>query len=495
MSIIKQLGGQTVIYGGGNILSRIVYYLLVSVLLSYLLDGQNAEFGVFGWFYNYAAIFIILFSFRMDTALFRFGSNTENRNNASSTSFTAVLLAAFVLLFIGGFTYKYIAQFTPVPDRPIYVRWFAFILAFDIISLVPYAKLRLDNRAKTFALFKILNVFISTILILFFLYVLPRLPLGLKSLFPDYPYLIDYVFISNLIASFTLLILLLIKVGGLSFKIDRVLLKKMMFYVTPLVIVGVANSIIQYFAVPLIEQYIGKSGEESLAEAGTYDLSRRIANLFAMFITAFNYAAEPFFFKNASASDRHLYYGKICHLFSLIGGLIILCMVFSLDAGIQFMMGESFREGIFVIPILLMGYLFLGLYYNIAIWYKLSDNTKYGALISICGVAIFLAINIIFLPIYGYVVTAWATLITYSFMVGLAYIIGQKKYPIEYPVKKLIINIFIISIGVVISVYLKPHISAFIYYTIGVMTVCLYVAYAYKAEQEEWNTILKIRKT
>lgn len=494
MSRIKQLAGQTVIYGGGNILSKIVYYLLVNVLLSYLLDGQNAEFGVFGSYYAYASVLIVLFSFRLDTALFRFGSEDKNKERAFNTSFTAVIFTALVLIIIGCFTYEYIAPWTIAPDRPIYVRWFAFILAFDIITLIPYAKLRLDNKAKTFAVFKILNVIISIGLIIFFLFLLPRLPDNLQSLFPDYPYLIDYVFISNLIASFLILILLLVKIGGVTFKIEPALLKKMVFYVTPLVVVGIANSLIQYFAVPLQEMFLGLSDEENLTEGGTYEASRRIANLFAMFITAFNYAAEPFFFKNASASDRRLYYGKICHFFSLVGGLVIISMSYSLDI-IQFLMGRSFREGIFVIPILLMGYLFLGLYYNIAIWYKLSDNTKYGALISACGVTVFLAINILFLPLYGYVVTAWATLITYSSMVALAYMIGQKKYPIEYPIKKIFTNIIIISIMVMSSVYLKTMVSTGIYYLLGALTVCLYVLYAYKAEQEEWDTILKIRKT
>jgi len=494
MSRIKQLAGQTVVYGGGNILSRIVYYLLVNVLLSHLLDGKNDEFGVFGSYYAYASVLIVLFSFRLDTALFRFGSEDKNKEKAFNTSFISVIFTALILIVIGCFTYEYIAPWTIAPNRPIYVRWFAFILAFDIITLIPYAKLRLDNKAKTFAVFKIINVLISIGLIFFFIFLLPRLPDSFKSFLPDYPHLIDYVFISNLIASFIILILVLVNVGGVTFKIDTSLLKKMLFYVSPLVVVGIANGLIQYCAVPLQEEYLGLSDNKNLAEGGTYEASRRIANLFAMFITAFNYAAEPFFFKNASASDRVLYYGKICHFFSLVGGLVIISMSYSLDL-IQFLMGKSFREGIFVIPILLVGYLFLGLYYNIAIWYKLSDNTKYGALISTCGVTIFLALNIIFLPQYGYVVTAWATLITYCFMVVLAYIIGRKKYPIEYPLKKIFTNIIIISIMVISSVYLKSVVSPEIYYLMGALTVCLYMWYAYKVEKAEWDTILKIRKT
>ena len=494
MSRIKQLAGQTIIYGGGHILSKVVYYLLVTVLLTKLLDGENLEFGTFSSFYAYSAVLVILFSYRLDTALFRFGTDSEDRQSAYNTSFTAVILSSLILVCIGIFGYEYISVWTVAPDRPIYVRWFAFILAFDIISLIPYAKLRLDNEARKFAIFKILNVLISSLLILFFLFVLRHLPQGLRNWFPSYEHIIDYVFISNLIASFSILLLLFVKVGSVSFKINISLLKKMFFYISPLVIVGIANSFIQYFAVPLQEEFLGNSSDKNLYDAGTYDASRRIAGLFAMFITAFNFAAEPFFFRNASESDRHLYYGKICHFFSLVGGFVIIAMVFSLDL-IQYIIGKSFRESIFIIPILLLGYLFLGLYYNVSIWYKLSDNTKYGAVISILGMIIFLLINIVFLRQFGYVITAWATLVTYSSMVIIAYFLGQKIYPIPYPIKKILINIIIIAAIVAASIFIKQLCPNVIYYVIGAITLCLYMLYAYKVEEKEWNGMLNIRKT
>ena len=147
MNRIKQLAGQTVIYGGGKILSKLVYFLLIHVLLTYLLDGQQEQFGVFGSFYAYAAVFIILFSLRLDTALFRFGTEAQDRVKAFNTSFTAIVFSALVLILIGTCAHNYIAQWTVSPERPIYVWWFAFILALDIISLIPYARLRLDDKA------------------------------------------------------------------------------------------------------------------------------------------------------------------------------------------------------------------------------------------------------------------------------------------------------------------------------------------------------------
>jgi O-antigen/teichoic acid export membrane protein len=494
MNRIKQLAGQTVIYGGGKILSKLVYFLLIHVLLTYLLDGQQEQFGVFGSFYAYAAVFIILFSLRLDTALFRFGTEVEDRIKAFNTSFTAVVCSALVLIVIAVFAHNYIAQWTVSPERPIYVRWFAFILAFDIISLIPYARLRLDDKARAFAFFQILNVVIASFLIIFFLYLLPRLPDSIQSIFPVYESIIDYVFISNLIASFLILILLLINVKGISFSIDKPLLKKMFFYIGPLIIVGIANSFIQYFAVPLQEEYLGGSSKENLSQGGIYESSRRISNLFAMFTTAFNYAAEPFFFKNASKEDRHLYYGKICHFFILVGGLIILGMVVSLDL-LQYLAGASFRESIFVVPILLIGYLFLGIYYNVSIWYKISDNTIYGAIISCCGLFVFMVINIIFLPKYGYVTTAWATPITYGLMVLIAFVLGQKMFPINYPVQKILTKLVVIITLIILLSYIKGLVHNTIYYIIGGITILTYMVYMYLTEREEWNQILKIKRT
>lgn len=494
MSRIKQFAGQTAIYGGGHILSRIVYYLLITVLLAHILGHKVDQFGVFSSFYAYVSVFIILLSFRLDTALFRYGSDNTHKKNAFDTSFTAVLFAALLVMLLGNLFSEQIAALTTAPNRSQYVRWFSFILAFDILSLIPYAKLRLDNRVKVFAICKILNILISSLLILFFLWLMPKLGPSVKNIFPQYPYLIDYVFISNLIASFSLLVILIYQSKGLRLSIDYNLLRKMIFYVWPLVIVGVANSLIQFFGVVLQEKFLSGSSFDNLGKAGVYDSSRRIASLFAMFTTAFNYAAEPFFFNNATKEDRKLYYGKICHLFTLVGGVTILGMFFTLDL-IQLILPVNFRESFFIIPILLFAYLLLGIYYNVGIWYKLSDKTTYGAIISTIGVIIFLIINVIFLPKYGYIVSAWATLLTYLLMVVMGYTLGQKHYPISYPVSKLITNLMIIAVIISCMTFAKGIVTQVVYYLISAILFLTYLWYVYNAEKEEWNAIFKLRKS
>lgn len=490
MNLIRNFAGQAVIYGIGSILSRVIYYLVVVVLLTHILGKQTDEFGTYGYFYAYAAVLITLFSFRLDTALFRYGNKTEDLESAFSTTFTAVVFSSVLLAFTGVFADQFVADLIGFSDYPHYVRWFSFILAFDVINLIPFAKLRLQNKATRFAGYKIFNVVLSMLLILFFLVVLPKYP-ELFSFLPHKEKIIEWVFISNLIASATLFLVLLSEVKGYSFKIDGDLLKKMMVYVFPLVIVGVASGVIQFFANPLQKMYLPGTAQENLSQAGIYDLTRRIAGLFVMFTTAFNYAAEPFFFNNSSEGDRKLLYGKICRLFTLVGGLVIVGMYFSVDL-LKYISTSDYWSSIPLLPILLLAYLFLGIYYNVSIWYKLSDNTKYGAYISILGMVITLVISVVFLPNIGYAASAWATLCSYVAMVVVGYLIGQRLFPIHYPVAKILQDLLLITALLMAGHLARTHASVSGKYISYCLMFLFYVWYMYTAERVEWKKLFKL---
>jgi len=488
LSSIRKFAGQTVIYGLGHILSRVVYYLLVVVLLTYLLGESTFEFGAYAYYYAYASLFVILFSFRMDTALFRYGSEVGQLQKTYNTTFAPIFFVAAFLMAIGILFSNSIAAFTPFPNKPEYIKWFSIILAFDVLTLIPFAKLRLERKAKVFALCKIFNVFISSFLIVFFLIVFPKLNSPFFDFIPRFEFQIDYVFISNLIASVILFFVVIAYAGKFSFRIDKPLLKKMTYYVFPLVIVGICYSFIQNFAPPLQEWLLGGTDLENLGQSGIYDSSRRIAVLFAMFTTAFNYAAEPFFFTNSSKKDRELLYGKICRLFTLVGGFVVLSIFLGLDI-IQFIVEKSYRESIFIIPILLIAYLLLGIYYNVSIWYKLSDNTWYGAFFSIIGVLVTLIISIVFLPKIGYVASAWATLVSYTLMLVLTYLFGQKLYPISYPIKKILVNLLIVIGIVLLTNFITNRIDTPLLYFIKAGLLILYLVYLIKSEKVEWVKI------
>ena len=326
MSLIRQFAGQTIIYGVGSILARVVNYLVIVVLLTYLLGDQTEEFGTYAYFYAYAAVLITLFSFRLDTALFRYGNKDHDLNAAFDTALSLVIPLALALALIGTLLSQPLAVLLDYPDHPHYVRWICWIIAFDVINLIPFAKLRLTNKAMHFALYKIINVVLLVSLTLFFLIVLPRSE-SLRSIIPEKK-IVDWVFIANLMASAGLSLLLLPHLRSYRPRLDTALSRKMLRYAFPLVIVGMANAFIQFFGVPLQQFFLGADRLENLADAGVYDFTRRVAGLFVMFTTAFNYAAEPFFFNNSSPEDRKALYGKICRLFVLVGGLVA-CLLYT----------------------------------------------------------------------------------------------------------------------------------------------------------------------
>lgn len=487
MSRIKQFAGQTLIYGGGSILSRVINYLVFVVLLTYLLRDKTEEFGTYAFFYAYASVLITLFSFRLDTALFRYGNKQEGKLSASfNTTLTAVIISALGLGLIGLSLAQPIADLIGFSDKPEYVRWFAFIMAFDVINLIPFAKLRLTNRAKAFALYKIFNVFLLVILALLFLVVLPKT--SLWSLLPERSSIVDWVFIANLIASGVLMLSLLPTMKGYRPKIDTALISKMVSYTFPLVIVGMANGFIQFFGVPLQKMFLGGEVMDNLGEAGVYDFTRRVAGLFVLFTTAFNYAAEPFFFNNSSEQDKKNLYGKICRLFVLVGGVILLGLYLGVDL-LKYLADSNYWESLHLLPILLIAYLLLGIYYNVSIWYKLSDNTIYGAIISVIGVVITLVISIALLPRIGYAASAWATLATYAVMVILGYFIGQAKFPITYPVRKILQDLLVLILLIICAYLVKQNWGIGAKYFSFALLMVGYLFYVWKSEEEEWRRV------
>ena len=488
MSLLRKFAGQTVIYGFGYISSKLVNYLLAVILLTYLLSENTEGFAVYDYMYAFAGVLVTLFSFRFDSALFRFGNKNENLDEALSNALVLVGLSSIVLIVLGIFFNHTVSNIIGYPVQPKYVRWFAFILAFDVVNVIPFAKLRLENKAKKFAIFRILNVVLSSVLIVFFLLIYPRLG---PTFLPQQDSIVNWVFIANLIASALLFVALLPELRGFRLQLNSALLQKMLRYAYPLVLVGAAGVFIQAFSTPLQEQYLIGTDIENMAQAGIYSSTRRVAAFFLMFITAFNYAAEPFFFNNSSKEDREKYYGQICRLFTLIGGLVILMMYYGVDL-LKYILESNYWASLSLLPILLLSYLFLGIYYNIAIWYKLADKTLYGAFISLLGAAVTLGISIVLLPVIGYAASAWASLASYIVMVGLGYTIGQRQYPIAYPIGKIFLDLIIISSLLIVGMLIRTHLSIPLKYTLYALLLMGFTYYIYISEKEEWRKILNL---
>ena len=487
MSLIKKLAGQTAIYGLSNIISRVLLFIVFTIYLTRKFG--KFEYGIYADMYSYATVILTILIFRMDTALFRYGKK-EGMDKVFSTTFWTVLgISILALLFIVPLD-DGIAEALTYRDSPHYVRWFVYFLIFDALAAPVFAKLRIENRPIRFVTLKFLNIILTAGFIIFFIEFLPNnMPDWYEFLtsFFGMTRQVDFVFLTNLLASGLVLLFMLPELRLLKFQFDTALFKKMFWYVVPLVFVAIAGNINQAFAAPLQKYFLGSDITENISNVAVYAAAAKLAILLNLFTSAFNYAAEPFFFNNADNKDSLKIYGKVALAFTIVACLGALALIFYIDV-IILLLGENYRSGINVVPILLFAYIFLGLYYNVSIWYKLKDKTHIGAMISFAGVFSTIVISIILLPIIGAIASAWAALVCYIIMVVIGYVVGQKYYPVVYPVKSILSYILVTVILAVGSLYLR-HLGLpnSYFYIIITLIFSLFSLFIYK---REWKDII-----
>lgn len=478
MSLVRKLAGETAIYGIGQILPRILQYIVFSTYLTYRLNESRIDYAIYLDLYAYVSVLLIIFSYRMDTSIFRFGKKEEDLPKAYSTALIPMIGTSCLVVLIGHIWDESLAAWLSYPGKGYYIRWFSIIVALDVLCLMPFARLRLLGKARSFVSFKIGNVLLTIFLVLAFLELLPWIGIDARSLYPGFLSSdIDFVFMANLIASAVLFIRLLLNNLPQRWEVDWDLWKRMVVYALPLIVVGVAGNINQFFGVPLQKFFLGNELDLNKDQAAVYGAIQKIPALLAMFITAYTYAAEPFFFKNSEEKDARVMYGRIALYFIWIGGILALPLYLFIDA-FQFLIGPNFRDGLYYIPILLMAYLFLGIYYNVSIWYKLSDKTIYGAYISIVGAVITVGGSILLLPEMGVIASAWVALLCYLVMALLAFVIGQQHYRIEYPLKEMLGYTFLIALILLLDHNLRTE-SVGINLIMGLGFLLLYVFVIY----------------
>jgi len=460
MSLIKKLAGETVIYGLGSVLPRVISFVVMTPYLTRVVD--KTSYANFGILYAYLAALLYFFTYKMDTAFFRFASIGDKKDAAFTTGVITILCSCLILVPIIIFNSTYIASAIIDDGFDRYIIWFSFILAFDALATIPLAKLRLENRPIKFATIRIINVVITVLLIFFFLefcpWMIARDPSSSLATIYDESRKIDYVFLSNVAASACVLLMLSKEFFGFKYVFDRLLFKKMITYSWPLIIIGVAGAINITFDREFISQWGPDSDIENKIQSGIYNGSIKIAVLMSLFATAFNYAAEPFFFNSYKDKEPKEMYAKVALAYTIAASIAFVFMSLYLDI-LKYLIAKEFRGAIYVVPILLMAYLFLGLYYNISIWFKLKDKTIYGAGIAFGGLIIVISMNLFLLPRIGYSAAAWSVLTCFTFYCIAAYLTGQKHFPINYPLKK-IASVLLIAISVVaMSFYLRTMIG------------------------------------
>jgi O-antigen/teichoic acid export membrane protein len=436
MSLIKKLLGETALYGLSSIVGRFMNYLLVPL---YTRQFTASEYGVVNELYAYAGFLMVVLSYRMESAFFRFGTPEADRKSAYATATISLIISTLAIVLGLWIFAQPLADALNYPKHPEYVRWFALILGLDCLVELPFARLRLENRPKRFVAIKLTNIGLNIALNLFWVVFCPWADAHGHTwvrAFWSPSVGVGYVFLANVVASGVTLLLLLQQFRHLGGHFNVQMWRRMMRYAGPLIIVGMAGIVNEMLDRALLTRLLTGTLEQNRAQLGIYGANYKLAMLITLITQAYRYAAEPFFFKSAQQSDGLRLHADATKWFTVASTGAMLGILLFLDV-VKGFIGARFHSGLPVVPILLMANLLLGLYYNFSVWYRLKDRTMTGAWISIVGAGITVLLNIWWVPRIGYMGAAWATLACYTYMSLATWWMGRQVHPVPYPLLRM----------------------------------------------------------
>lgn len=486
---LKKLAGQTAIYGLTSIIGRLLNWFLVPVYLG-VAKFTTDQYGIITEMYSYVAFLVVFLTYGMETAYFRYSTLKEYNSKKVYTTVIYSLLTSSFLFIVFAFLFdQNIANWLKYPNNKEFVTWFAIIVGLDAISSIPMARLRAENKPIKFAAINFANIGVNIGLNLFFLaYCLPNYLNGetnwLINTFYNPEIGVGYVFIANLVASIVKFILLMPELVKAKYGFEFELLKRMFIYALPLLIFGLSGivneTIDRIMLKRMLYNIIGEKA--TLSQLGIYGACYKVSIIITLFIQAFRYAAEPFFFAQEREKNAKEIYAKVMTYFVIVCATIFLGVMLFIDVVKYFIPNEAFWVGLQVVPILLLANISLGIYYNQSIWYKLSGKTRFGAYIGVFGAIVTIVLNYIWIPIYGYIGSAWATLICYVSMMILSFILSRKYYPIKYNITKIIIYLGAAFGTYILSLYFN-FASLLIKYTIHGLIMLVFLAIIYYIER------------
>ena len=424
MANLKSLAKDTAIYGLSSIVGRFLNYLLVP-LYTYYMPHETGDYGISTNVYAYTALILVLLTFGMETTLFRFANDERSKPDTVFSTVMAVVgsLTLVFLLCIFGFIGP-ISSTLGYAEHPDYLLMMAVVVALDALQAIPFSYLRFQKRAIRFASLKMLFIILNICLNLIYFVLL-----GKTSVF--------YVFFINLLCTGFITLFFVPDLFKIQWQFDGALLRRMFSYSWPILILGVAG-ILNQVADKIIFPLIYPDRAEADIQLGDYGSCVKIAMIMAMITQAFRYAYEPIVFAKNKDADKSEYYASAMKYF-IIFTLLAFLVVMGWMPVLQYIIGAKYRAGLGVVPIVMMAEIFMGIYFNLSFWYKLIDKTIYGAWFSLAGCIVLIAINIIFIPKIGYWACAWGGLAGYFTSMTLSYVVGQKKNPIPYPMKDIVI--------------------------------------------------------
>lgn len=431
-------------YGLSSIAARLINYLLTPYL-TYADAIKTSDYGKMALVYAAIPLLNVLFTYGFETAYFRFSSNEENKKTIYSTAALSLFFSTILFTSILWINRDTLGSVTGLSAFPQIIQLSIFIIALDTLSTIPFARLRQEGRPVKFAAAKIIGIIINVFLTWFFISYckqqVSKNPDSWVSLFYNNSYNpIYYVVLANLVQSVVTLLFLSKEVASIRFQFNSKLWKQMMIYSLPLIVAGMGGMINETFDRLMLKWWLPKDADSQI---GIYNACYKLSILITLFIQAFRMGAEPFFFKQAEGKNPQKVYARVMKFFVIVITVMFLGVSLFMPIWKNFI-GPKYWAGLSVVPILLLANMFLGIYYNLSVWYKLGNKTMAGAWITLLGTAITILINYLFIPKYGYTACAWATFFCYGSMMAASFAWGQKEYPVPYAWKKLLAYIVIV---------------------------------------------------
>ena len=482
MAIFKNLFKQTFIYGMATVLPRMLSFLLVPLYTDQL---PTEEYGKISIIFSYFVMFNVILAYGMETAFFRFYNKESDKKKVVSTSAISIAISTIIMMAIAWILKEQISVWTAIKLE--YIRLVIYILLLDALVIIPFSWLRAIERPIRYSLIKIANVIINYGLNIFFLLYVKELSanfLVFENIYKE-NYQINYIFISNLIASGFTLFMLLPFYFKIKYHFNTNLWKRMMQYALPILVAGIAYSINETFDRILLDKLLPEDVSEHMV--GVYSACYKLALFMTLFATAFRLGVEPFFFKYADNKNAPETYARITKYFVILGSFIFLfVIVFVHVLKTTFLRDESYWEAIKIVPLILLANFCLGIYHNLSVWYKVTDRTKYGAYISIVGAVITLILNFLLIQQYTYMGSAIATLVAYGTMMVVSWYLGRKYYPIPYDLKKMGMYVLLSISFSIVSFYIFDS-----NYMISIPLLLGFLVILYTSEKKELKQILK----
>nr|WP_294875217.1 polysaccharide biosynthesis C-terminal domain-containing protein [uncultured Pedobacter sp.] len=457
MSVLKKFLGQTAVYGLSTVFSRLFNFILTPIYTGKFAAGT---YGIFTTMYAYASLINAVLAFGMESTYFRYlNKHDDKKQEVYNNSFLCIAFIS-VLFLVSGlvFTNPIAAYLTDDPnqlaDYKSYLQFFIWILFIDAICVIPFAKLRADNKAFKYSLIKFLNIGCFVGFNLIFIYIIPLI---IKHHWPLWEWLgswyrgiwVGYVFVANLIASLVTFFMLLPEFLKLQPKFDKELFGKMFSYSWPILVANLSFIVNENLDKIVLSRLLPDTIADH--QVGIYGAVCKIAIFISIFITAFRLGAEPFFFSHAKNANAKKTYAIILHYFVIALAVLFVGLIANIEILKYFIRKNEYWVGLPAVPYLLFGYVCLGIYMNLSIWYRLSDQTRFGLYISIVGAFITIVLNFVLIPKYSYMGSAWVSMLAYFVMMVISYVLGQKYYPIPYDLKRILAYLLISVVLVILS--------------------------------------------